>query len=276
MSKKPRVRLITAWDRPGAEATHDAVRRTLDGRAELSDDACDLAVTIGGDGTVIGAARLLLDSGTPVLGVNCGRLGFLAPFTPQTLEQHADTVISTHPPCRQASVLAVTVHRNNGEIIEARAINDAVLNSGPPWRMLDLSLTFEGVGGPRLRGDGLVVASSTGSTAHNLSAGGPILAPASSGVVVTPLAPQSLAFRPIVLGLDAGLEIAINQCNKGTSLVIDGQDVLPMQEGDRVTVSRASARARFVQQPDEPWWRILQDRMRWAIGPRLREDAPSS
>jgi len=269
----PIVRLITAWDRPGAEATHAAVQRTLEGRATVSDEDCSLAITIGGDGTVIGAARALIDSDVPVLGINCGRLGFLAPFSPESLEEYAATVISVDPPCREAAVLAVTLTRADGTQTVDKAINDAVLNGGPPWRMLDVSLMLEGVDGPRLRGDGLVVASATGSTAHNLSAGGPILAPGTNGVVVTPLAPQSLAFRPIVLTLDAGLEITVNQCNEGTVLVLDGQVQLPLQEGDRIAVARYPHRARFVQRPDEPWWRILQDRIGWAIGPRLREDA---
>ena len=273
MTNRPSVRLITAWDRPGAEAAHEAVQQVLADRADVCDDGRDLAITIGGDGTVIGAARKLIDQDVPILGVNCGRLGFLAPFTAEALQAHADAVISSTPPCRTASVLAVTLTRADGSVLAEKAINDAVVNAGPPWRMLDVSLTIEGVEGPTLRGDGLVVASATGSTAHNLSAGGPILAPGTNGLVLTPLAPQSLAFRPIVLTLDAGLEITVNQCNAGTSLVLDGQVPLELHEGDCIAVSRHPHVARFVQRPDEPWWRILQDRMRWAIGPRLRDES---
>jgi NAD+ kinase len=265
--------LITAWDRPGAEAAHEAVLEVLRDRADVSDDGLDLAITIGGDGTVIGAARDLVDQDVPILGVNCGRLGFLAPFTAQSLQDHADVVISSTPPCRSEAVLAVTLTRADGSVLPEKAVNDAVVNAGPPWRMLDVSLRIEGVEGPTLRGDGLVVASATGSTAHNLSAGGPILAPGTDGLVLTPLAPQSLAFRPIVLTLNAGLEITVNQCNAGTSLVLDGQVQLDLHEGDRIAVARYPHLARFVQRPDEPWWHILQDRMRWAIGPRLRDEA---
>ncbi len=273
MSSVPRVQLVTAWDRPGADAVHDDVQAILAGRADVVDESPDLVITIGGDGTVIGAARSLLGTTTPVLGVNCGRLGFLAPFTPQTLERAADTVLSTTPPHRTAAVLSVTLTRSTGEVCTEVAINDAVLNAGPPWRMLDLALTIEGIEGPRLRGDGLVVASATGSTAHNLSAGGPILAPGADGVVVTPLAPQSLAFRPIVLTLDQGLGITVRQCNDGTALVLDGQVPHTLAVGDHIAIARHAHVARFVQCPDEPWWQVLQDRMRWAIGPRLREDA---
>ncbi|MCH2136920.1 MAG: NAD(+)/NADH kinase [Phycisphaerales bacterium] len=276
MAERPDVRLITAWDRPGARAAHEAVRQVLDTRANICEDGRDLAVTIGGDGTVIGAARELVDLQVPVLGVNCGRLGFLAPFDADSLATHADSVIRRDPPCRDAAVLSVTLMRADGTMVVEKAINDAVLAAGPPWRMLDVAMTIEGVEGPRLRGDGLVVASATGSTAHNLSAGGPILAPSANGVVVTPLAPQSLAFRPIVLTLDAGLELTIRQCNDGTALVLDGQVQLPLLEGDKIAVGSHAHRARFVLQPQEPWWQILQDRMRWAIGPRLREDATCS
>ena len=276
MSDSPAIRLITAHDRGLALQTQAEVESVLDGRATITNgagaQACDLAISIGGDGTVIAAARDLIDEGIPILGVNCGRLGFLAPFNAKSLSAHADAVIVRSPPCRAQAVLSITLERADGTTQIDKAVNDAVLHAGEPWRMLELALTIEGVEGPLLRGDGLVVASATGSTGHNLSAGGPILAPSTAGLVLTPLAPQSLAFRPIVAPIDAGLLITVRQCNSGTALVLDGQVRHQLHEGDRISIGRHAHDALFVQRPDEPWWRILQDRMRWAIGPRLRDE----
>lgn len=281
MSELPTIRLITALDRDLAAATLAEVESVLKGRATIVNGAgeqtCDLAISIGGDGTVIAAARDLVDESIPILGVNCGRLGFLAPFDATSLAAHADAVVVHDPPCRSQSVLSVTLDRADGSSLVDKAVNDAVLHAGEPWRMLELALTIEGVEGPVLRGDGLVVASATGSTGHSLSAGGPILAPGTTALVLTPIAPQSLAFRPIVAQIDAGLQIAVSQCNSGTALVLDGQVRHQLQKGDRISISRHAHDALFVQRPDEPWWRILQDRMRWAIPPRLRdEEGPSN
>jgi NAD+ kinase len=272
MPTLPTIRLFTAFDRELAAATQTQVEQVLDGHATITNNDCDLVISIGGDGTVIAAARDFVDQSIPILGVNCGRLGFLAPFTAESLADHAATVLVQHPPCRSQTVLSVTIEGSDGTTHVDKAVNDAVIHAGKPWRMLELALTMEGVAGPMLRGDGLVVASATGSTGHNLSAGGPILAPGTLGLVVTPIAPQSLAFRPIVAPIDAGLLIDVCQCNDGTELVIDGQVHRKLHEGDRISIARHGHDALFVERPDEPWWQILQDRMRWAIPPRLRDE----
>lgn len=235
-----------------------------------NDLKADRALVIGGDGSMISQSRRLVGRSIPLIGVNCGRLGFLAAFDPSALRQFEDVIFGQQPPMRRHMLLTVRHELNGGETIQYLAVNDAVIRSGPPWRMIELAMFIGGVPGPCLRGDGLVIASPTGSTAHNLSAGGPIIGPGVDALVVSPLAPQSLAFRPTVLAAQEGLEVEVIQGNAGTTLVLDGQQVVPLGQGDRVSVHRADHGIEFITRPDEPFWQILLDRMRWAAPPVYR------
>ncbi|MDP7070971.1 MAG: NAD(+)/NADH kinase [Phycisphaerales bacterium] len=236
----------------------------------LSDEIdADLAVVVGGDGAVISQARRLIGRNIPLIGVNCGRLGFLAAFDHASLKRFAADVFGQHPPVRDHMVMQVTHESAQGSVTTV-AVNDAVITSGPPYSMIELALRIGNVPGPHMRGDGLIVASPTGSTAHNLSAGGPILGPGVGALVVSPLAPQSLAFRPIVLDADPGVELELVQGNEGTTLVLDGQQHSKLREGDRIAIRRHAQTIPMVTRPDEPFWRILLERMRWAAPPVFR------
>ncbi len=229
----------------------------------------DVAIVIGGDGAVISQARRLIGRDIPLVGVNCGRLGFLAAFDPVSLREFADIVFGGTPPVRHHMVMQVTHESADGSLTTV-AVNDAVITSGPPYSMIELALNIGTVPGPHMRGDGLIIASPTGSTAHNLSAGGPILGPGVGALVVSPLAPQSLAFRPIVLDADTGVEVELARGNEGTMLVLDGQQHSNLRKSDRITVRRHDRTFPMVTRPDEPFWRILLERMRWAAPPVFR------
>ncbi|HCA39505.1 MAG: NAD(+)/NADH kinase [Phycisphaerales bacterium] len=229
----------------------------------------DLAVVIGGDGAMIGQSRRLVGLDIPLVGINCGRLGFLAAFDPEALRRFASEVFGPNPPVRHHMLMEV-LHESSSGTQETIAVNDAVLTAGPPYSMIELALRIGGVQGPQMRGDGLIVASPTGSTAHNLSAGGPILGPGVDALVVSPLAPQSLAFRPIVMDAEQGVELEVVRGNEGTTLVVDGQQLAPLLKGDRIIVRRHHRTIPLVTRPDEPFWRILLERMRWAAPPVFR------
>ncbi len=242
--------------------------------ASPDDDAAlpieaDLAIVIGGDGAMIGQSRRLVGLNIPLVGINCGRLGFLAAFDPESLRRFADEVFGPNPPVRHHMLMEV-LHESKAQKRETIAVNDAVVTAGPPYSMIELALRIGGVQGPQMRGDGLIVASPTGSTAHNLSAGGPILGPGVDALVVSPLAPQSLAFRPIVMDAEQGVELEVVRGNEGTTLVVDGQQRSPILEGDRIIVRRHHRTIPLVTRPDEPFWRILLERMRWAAPPVFR------
>jgi NAD+ kinase len=155
------------------------------------------------------------------------------------------------------------------------ALNEAVITAGPPFRMIELSLSLNGVPGPVMRGDGLIIATPVGSTAYTLSAGGPVLAPSVDAMVVTPVAPQSLAFRPLVLTADSRLEVGMIRVNQGprgsgTALVLDGQEMTPLDSGSRVLVSRHPRRVRFVHNKKTDFLDTLVKKLRWAMAPDLR------
>lgn len=237
----------------------------------LPDDLhAEFAIAVGGDGTFISQARRVVDRDMPLIGVNVGRLGFLAEFDVPTLCKRASTVFGSDPPLTYAMILHAKVERDGMTIASGTAINDCVVTSAAP-RMIEVTLSFDRSRGPAMTGDGVIVATPTGSTAYNASAGGPILHRAVEAMVITPLAAQSLAFRPIVM--EAGCEIAIriDQADEGARLVQDGQIMTALIRGDVVTIRRHAKSARFVIRPETTYWRILIDKLRWALPPRFRE-----
>ena len=156
------------------------------------------------------------------------------------------------------------------------AVNDLAIAAGAPFRIIELELGFDGEPGPTLSGDGLVVASPVGSTAYNASAGGPIVHPTLDAMVLTPLAPHSLAFRPIVIRGDSVLTIRVGRSNPGTSLVRDGAAVATLRPGDELEIRRAEEETLLVTNPSTSYWRIVQEKLRWAAPPMYRTSEPDA
>jgi len=232
----------------------------------------DLAVVLGGDGTLIGQARRLIEHAVPLVGINFGRLGFLAEFDLDTLEHQAEAVFGPHRVVRERLVLEADLeapHMPSRSI--GVAINDCVITAGTPFRMIEMRLRVGSERGPDFSGDGVILATPTGSTAYNVSAGGPIVHPDLECMIITPTAPHSLAFRPIVAPADRAVQVEILRANPGTSLVLDGQTVEPLRDGMRVNVRRHHRPARFVVNPVGSYWRTLVDKLRWGAPPTYRE-----
>ncbi|MCP3905903.1 MAG: NAD(+)/NADH kinase [Planctomycetes bacterium] len=283
MSARPRVLLLANETNPAvaecAVEVREVARRHADeviqqeanGDALPADIPADLAIAIGGDGTLIAQARRLLPTGVPLVGVNVGRLGFLAEFDAQDLERHAAALFGPAPPVSEHMVLEAMVRNAAGETTYAGlAVNDTVVTSGAPFSMIALRLSVDDAAGPVLTGDGVIVSTPAGSTAYNVSAGGPIVHPAVEAMAITPLAAHSLAFRPIVVCATSTLQIEVMRANEGTSLIQDGQPPAPLNAGDRVILRRHDRTARFVTNPDNTYWDILLDKMRWAVPPNYR------
>lgn len=239
----------------------------------LPDDIeADLAVAIGGDGTLLSQARRLVERQIPLVGVNFGRLGFLAEFDWQTLQQHAAIVFGPDPPIVEHMMLAAAVYDPSGTALHSGlAVNDCIVTAGEPFRMIDLRMTIDGAEGPSFSGDGVIVATPVGSTAYNVSAGGPIVDPNLEAMIVTPLAVHSLAFRPFVLCPACELRIEVRRANTGTSMVLDGQVPVRVETGQIVKIHRHDRMARYVANPSTSYWGILLDKMRWAAPPNYRD-----
>ena len=245
----------------------------------LPSEPCDLAVVLGGDGTLLAAARRLAGTGVPLLGVNFGKLGFMAEFDMDSLTRRADLVLADGAlPTRELPLLAAQVFAKGAAAPRAggTCLNEAVITAGPPFRMITLSLAIDGKPGPTLSGDGLIVSTPIGSTAYNVSAGGPIVAPGVDAATITPIAAHSLSFRPIVVPLSSRIEITVAHPNTGpggagTTLVLDGQVQVPLRRDDRIVLTREPRSARFVTNPDGSFWSILSSKLNWAATPLARE-----
>ncbi|MBX3389807.1 MAG: NAD(+)/NADH kinase [Phycisphaeraceae bacterium] len=284
-----RVLLIVNQEKADALAAAEKVRGlierhgALSGETEASDSvlskqeaSADLFVILGGDGTLLGQLRRLVPLGKPILGVNFGKLGFMAEFDMPALTRAASEVFGSEAlQLHETPLLAVRVTGPDGSVrFESIAANDCVLTAGPPYRMIRMALSIDGNVGPTVSGDGLIVCTSTGSTAYNLSAGGPIVAPELEAMAITPIAAHSLSFRPIVVPLESKVNIRVTRVNNdnghGTTLVVDGQVLTKLSEDDSVSVTRHERKAILVRNPHTSYWSTLITKLRWAEAPRLR------
>ncbi len=251
--------------------------------SDLSQTDADLIVVLGGDGTLLAAARSLRGRAVPLMGFNFGRLGFLASFTPEQMLPSLSLMLEGKLPVGSRLMLEVSVLRaDSGDLrpplealekrrcLSATALNDAVLTAGPPFSMIELEIAADGQPGVAYSGDGVILSTPSGSTAYNVSAGGPIISPSVQAMCVTPICPHSLAFRPVVVASESVLLISAVRVNPGTTLFCDGQPVGQIGDGDRVVVRRAAHDALVVENPQASEWRSLAEKLHWAISPRYR------
>jgi NAD+ kinase len=276
--------LIVNRDKIEAARVADAVRSVIARHAEVieldADDApiaatqaFDLAFVVGGDGTLIAQTRKLVDRAKPIVGINAGRLGFLAEFDAADLEKHAWLVFSEKPPLRQRMLLSVdVVHADGTPSDEGVAINDAVIAAGAPHRMIEMGMSVDADHeGVDITGDGVIIATPTGSTAYSASAGGPIVHPDVDGITITTICAQSLAFRPVVVGAHETISVSMRRVNEGTCVVLDGQRFLPLRAGDTLRVTAHDRKALFMANPSNRYWDALRAKMRWAAPPSYRK-----
>lgn len=256
-------------------ATFDRLSRWLDDRGVLvgsdSDGHLerirearpDLVVVLGGDGTILAAARAMDDEQAPIVGVNLGKLGYLADFTADELQRHFDQILSDDGLVSRRMMLDVIIAEPSGATWRGLAVNDCVVRAGTPFRTVSLSVALDDHPLTTIIGDGLIVATPTGSTAHNLSCGGPILEPHIEAMILTPMAPHSLSHRPVVLHSDICIHITAAETNQGTTAVLDGQIIRPLPSQARISVRRASERFRHVRNPERNGWDTMINKLKW-------------
>ena len=224
-------------------------------------------VVVGGDGTLIGAARSLGADQIPLIGVNVGKLGFLTEFSVDELKSGFDQALCDDEVISRRKILEVTVRRDGGVNHHSLAVNDCVIQAGPPFRLVTLGVSIDSDHLTEVSGDGLIVCTPSGSTAHNLSAGGPIMQPGVDAIVLTPMNPHSLTHRPIVIERDAVIDIVASAVNERTAAIIDGQVLCGLSNGDRVTIKRFSADFMVVRNPLYASWHKLVTKLHWGQAP---------
>jgi NAD+ kinase len=222
----------------------------------------DRIIVLGGDGSILAVARALDDRQVPIAGVNFGKLGYLAEFTKEELSEHLMAVLSDDSIVSERMMLGAAF-RNHSPSEHVLAVNDCVVHAGPPFRMIELSIAVDGHQLTDFAGDGLVVATPSGSTAHNLSVGGPIVQSEIPAIVVSPISPHSLTHRPLVVHGDSVVEVTARQVNEGTAVVVDGQVTRPMQLGETLIISRREQPFQLIRNPAQPRWYTLTTKIRW-------------
>ncbi len=232
-------------------------------------DECDLIVVLGGDGTLLYASRLVATAGIPIFPVNLGHLGFLCNAKVDNLFPHMERVLAGDHTLVERLLLAGEIRRD-GERVAGPfwALNDMVVHLGSIARMLELRVAIDGfVAVPSLKADGLIVSSPTGSTAYNLSAGGPILAPTMQAMILAPILPLSLSQRPVVV--DGGSEVDVELIGDAERAYVtcDGQERRALEPGDQLAVRRAALPARVVDMGERTFYQVLRHKMGWALKP---------
>lgn len=236
---------------------------------DLSTLKADLALVLGGDGAILRAARQMGYHQIPVLGVNLGKLGFLADLSPEELRTCFSRVLRGEYRITCHLMFECQVH-GPGENRTFLGLNEVVIQAGFPFHMIDLDLVLDGETVTRFSGDGLILSTPVGSTGHNLSAGGPILSQELSAFVITPICPHTLTNRPVVDSADKVYTISIRRAAAGTAVIVDGQEIIPVTVQHRITVRRAPVCFQLVKVPGRSYYQTLRDKLRWGTQPNYR------
>lgn len=239
-------------------------------------EKCDFAIVFGGDGSIISTARNVSKASLPVIGVNVGKLGFLAEFSVSELEDFFPRLKKGTVPIDKRMMLNCRVFgdgrgSDRKEKFCSAAVNDIFITAGPPFRMIELKILVDDQPLAGCVSDGLIISTPTGSTAYNLSAGGPILSPKIEAVVITPICPHSLSFRPIVINADSTIEVLGVKVNKGTTISIDGQVSSNLSIDDVVRVEKGNCDFLIVNNPLRSKWDTLATKLSWAEKPKYKQ-----
>jgi NAD+ kinase len=264
------VRAVSGWLLAhGYSVTADAAAREFCPECELADrervveKRPDFVVVLGGDGTLLSAARSVAAAGIPILGINLGSLGFLTEIKQDEIAQALADVDAGRCALSLRSMLHCEVLRNGRVVARYDALNDVVMNQRAVARITEFEVRVNGTFVSNYQADGLIVATPTGSTAYSLAAGGPILAPDVPGFVITPVASHALTNRPLVVQDHAAIEIRLMVTREQGYLTIDGQQGVPLEEGDIVQCRKSELEVKLFKLPDRTFFQVLRAKLKW-------------
>ncbi len=281
--RKPQIAVLASVNRLRVRSELDRVVGILEKSADiqtidetesldLTDRRWDMVVVLGGDGSILSAARRMSLNQMPVIGVNLGRLGFLAALDENELEMVWPHVCAGEYPIDRHVMLQCNIVKADGTTSgDQLALNEAAILGGPPYSMLHIDLYIDGQFASTYSCDGLIVSTPVGSTAHNLSAGGPILHRRLEAVVISPISPHTLTMRPVVDQADRIIEMFIRQGHDTVSAVFDGRVLGPLEEGDCYRISRAPVSFQMIQVPSKNEYHTLRDKLGWGENPRVKK-----
>lgn len=233
-------------------------------RAQLG-EAVDLVIVIGGDGSLLNAARAIVENQVPIVGINRGRLGFLADILPDNMEQELSAILEGHYLEEQRFLLNARIMRADKMIAESTALNDIVLYTGNIARMVDFEVYINDHFVLRQQADGIITATPTGSTAYALSAGGPILYPTLKALTITPLCPHTLSSRPIVVASDCEIRLVVTPNNDiKPKLSFDGQQHFDLEAGDEIIIQKHPFELTLIHPQTHEYFSVLREKLGWS------------
>lgn len=273
--RKPRVIVLGAGQKPAIAAGAERLRPIIDEHCkivvwdlefehDLSEIDADYVLVLGGDGSILRAVHQLGYRQRPIVGVNLGKLGFLADVAPNELPALLPKLCQGALPIGSHVMLECTLVRDGAEQWTELALNEAAVLGGPPFVILDVELYVDAQWVTTYSADGLIISTPVGSTAHSLSAGGPILRKDLSAVVISPISPHALTMRPVVDSAERTYELVIPEPNEGTHMIVDGRDMGVVQPGDRFRVRRAEPCCLLVEAPGHSYYGTLRDKLGWS------------
>jgi len=250
------------------EIAHEQIKQKTGCAVEIVKDeelapAVDLILVLGGDGTMIATARMVGDTQVPVIGVNYGGLGYLAEFPIEELFAALESILAGEYKVQKREMLAVELWRGEELITRNRVLNDVVVNKSALARIIEIEAYLDSQFVNLFRADGLIVATPTGSTAYNLSAGGPVIYPSMNAVVITPICPFTLSNRPIVVPDESVIEVRLMTDKEEVALTLDGQVGFPLQVHDRIVIMKSNNTFNLVQPPHRNYFGVLGDKLKW-------------
>lgn len=231
-------------------------------REEMPPDV-EMIIVLGGDGTLLSVARQVWNKNIPILGVNLGGLGFLTEITLDELYSVLERVLRDDFEINEREILKAGVIRRGKRIAEFIVLNDAVINKGALARIIDLETTVNGEYLSTFRSDGLIISTPTGSTAYNLSAGGPIVYPSLHTIIITPICPHTLTIRPIIIPDDVKIRALLKSSNEEVTLTLDGQQGFTLKFEDVVEVGKAEGRILLIKSPYRHYFELLREKLKW-------------
>jgi NAD+ kinase len=249
--------------RPLIQQHAEIVLEDFEFQQDLSTVEADMAIVLGGDGSILRAARQMGANQLPVLGVNLGRLGFLADVSPDDLPQRLPEVIAGECRVVEHLMLQCTVLRDGRVLHQRLGLNETAILIGPPFSMLQIDLYVDSDFGTTYSCDGLIISTPVGSTAHCLSAGGPILRKDLQAFVILPINPHTLTVRPVVDAAERVYEVVVAQPHENTTVIVDGASLCQLEAVDRVRVERAQPTFKMVEVRDRSYYRTLREKLGW-------------
>ena len=248
---------------PQIESVVEIVAEEFDYSENPGKMGADFAIVLGGDGSILRAATRMGNSQIPVLGVNLGKLGFLADVSPEDIKSALRSIDAGEFRLVDHLMLHAEVIRDGKTIAEKTGLNEVAILGGPPYEIQQLDLAVDGIPATSYNCDGLIISTPVGSTAHNLSAGGPILRKDLQAFVISPISPHTLTVRPVVDTADRVYELVATNPNESACVVLDGQIVTKLQAGDRLCVSRSKSIFQLIEVSGHNYYRMLREKLGW-------------